>query len=279
MNAGDDIFLLGDARRVEPLEGLIVVTAGNQLVLPPGEKTPLWRVSELPWRLDGLDPVHYLGNYNGERCHALELGADDFAGLDLRTVGLGDYLGKISDGLFRLLGRALQITDWYRSHRYCGNCGAETTPLDGERARACAACGQAFYPRLSPCIMALVVRGDECLLARNKQWNRPYFSALAGFVEPGESVEEALRREVMEEVGLTLGKLEYFASQPWPFPGQLMIGFFADYAEGEIRVDDVEIAEAHWFHYEQLPEIPGSFALAGHLIRSFVERCRARNGD
>lgn len=279
MNAGDDVLLIGDARVAEPLEGLVVVTAGNQLVLPPGADKPLWSHQQLPWQINKLDTIHYLGHYNGERCYALEINADEFAGLELHTVGLGNYLGKISDGLFRLLGRALQITDWYRSHRYCGNCGAETTLLNGERARACSACGQSYYPRLSPCIMALVVRGDECLLARNTQWKGSFFSALAGFVEPGESVEEALRREVMEEVGLQLGELHYFASQPWPFPGQLMIGFFADYADGNIVVDDVEIAEAHWFHYRNLPEIPGSFSLAGHLIRTFVERCRTRNGD
>lgn len=279
MSPDDDIFLIGDANIVEPLEGLVVVTAGDQLVLPPGANNPLWRHQQLPWRIEGLDTVHYLGRYNGERCYTLEIDADEFAGLELHTAGLRDYLGNMPDGLFRLLGRALQITDWYRSHRYCGNCGAETARLLGERARSCGVCGQSFYPRLSPCIMALVVRGDECLLARNKQWNRPYFSALAGFVEPGESVEEALRREVMEEVGLQLGDLHYFASQPWPFPGQLMIGFFADYADGDIVIDDVEIAEAHWFNYRQLPDIPGSFALAGHLIRTFVERCRARNGD
>ncbi|HLS98087.1 MAG TPA: NAD(+) diphosphatase [Porticoccaceae bacterium] len=273
----NDAFLIGEVGGYEQVEGNIVVTAGSDLVVPAAGEF-FWPHGQLPWRIDAERTVHYLGRYNGENCFALEVTAEESAALDLKSVGLRDYLGKLPDGLFRLLGRALQITDWYRSHRYCGTCGAETALLDGERARACQACGQSFYPRLSPCIMALITRGDECLLARNKQWTRPFFSALAGFVEPGESAEEALRREVMEEVGLRVGELHYHASQPWPFPGQLMIGFFADYAGGDIRVDDIEIAEARWFHYNDLPDIPGEFALSGQLIRAFVNRCRARRG-
>ncbi len=279
MNVGEDTFLIGDATSGEPIEGLVVVTAGNQLVLPAAGGEFLWRSGELPWRVDDHSAVHFLGHYNGQRCYALEVTEEQYAGLALSTVGLREHLGNLPDGLFRLLGRALQITHWYRSHRYCGSCGAETAVLDGERARACGSCGESFYPRLSPCIMALVTRGDQCLLARNKQWNQPYFSVLAGFVEPGESVEEALRREVMEESGLRVGELHYFASQPWPFPGQLMIGFFADYAGGDIAVDGIEIAEAHWFDYRQLPRIPNAFALSGQLIRTFAERCRIRNGE
>ena len=273
----DDAFLIGEVSGYEEVEGNIVVTAGSDLVIP-SEGRYFWPHQELPWRIDAERTVHYLGRYNGEHCFALEVTAEESAALDLVTVSLRNYLGKIPDGLFRLLGRALQITDWYRGHRYCGTCGAETSLLHGERARACRACGQSYYPRLSPCIMALITRGDECLLARNKQWTRPFFSALAGFIEPGESAEEALRREVMEEVGLRVGTLHYHASQPWPFPGQLMIGFFADYAGGDIRVDAIEIAEARWFHYENLPDIPGEFALSGQLIRAFVNRCRARRG-
>ncbi|MFA5495235.1 MAG: NAD(+) diphosphatase [Porticoccaceae bacterium] len=275
----DDKLQIGEVAGYERVEGNIIVSASSDLVIPPGGGRLYWPHRQLPWQVDDRHAVHYLGKYNGERCFAMEIAAAEFAASDLLRVSLRDYLGRIPDGLFRLLGRALQINDWYRNHRFCGTCGAETSLLDGERARACKVCGQSFYPRLSPCIMALITRGDECLLARNKQWTRPFFSALAGFVEPGESAEEALRREVMEEVGLEVGALHYHASQPWPFPGQLMIGFFADYGGGEICIDDVEIAEASWFHYRDLPAIPGEFTLAGQLIRAFVNQRRARHGD
>lgn len=279
MNDTDDKLQIGEVADYKRVEGNIIVTASSDLVIPATDGQLYWPHRQLPWQVDDRHVAHYLGQYNDESCFAIEIAPQESAAGNLLKVSLRDYLGRIPDGLFRLLGRALQINDWYRSHRFCGTCGTETSLLEGERARACKVCGQSFYPRLSPCIMALITRGDECLLARNKQWTRPFFSALAGFIEPGESAEEALRREVMEEVGLNVGGLHYYASQPWPFPGQLMIGFFAEYLGGEIRIDDVEIAEARWFHYRDLPPIPGEFTLAGQLIGAFVNRCRGRHGD
>lgn len=276
MNHPDDAFEIGEVRDFDRLAGNIIVTSGKHLIVPAHGAPLYWPHQQLPWPLEDSHTVHHLGIYNGERCFSLDIPETQWIqGVELviKKTSLRDYLGKIPDGLFRLLGRALQINEWYRSHRYCGCCGAETSLLPGERALACGVCGQSFYPRLSPCVMMLVTHGDHCLLARNKEWTRPFFSALAGFVEPGESAEQALRREVMEEVGLEVGALHYFASQPWPFPGQLMIGYFADYAGGDIRIDDVEIAEARWFHYRDLPQIPGEFALSGQLIRAFVDRC------
>ena len=121
-------------------------------------------------------------------------------------------------------------------------------------------------------MMALITNGDKCLLARNAAWQEHRFSVIAGFIEPGESAEDAVRREVMEEVGVSVRNLEYIGSQPWPFPGQLMLGFFADYDSGDIKVDGEEIAEAHWYPYDELPRIPGEYSLSGMLIREFVQR-------
>jgi len=167
-------------------------------------------------------------------------------------------------------GRAVQLVEWRRTTRFCGRCGAPTEVVAGERAVRCPACGLTSYPRLAPAVIVLVRRGRQALLARNARFRGRMFSALAGFVEPGETLEETVRREVAEEVGLQLGALRYFASQPWPFPHSLMVGFFAEWAAGEVAVDGVEIAEAHWFGPEALPDVPPPVSIARRLIDTWV---------
>jgi NAD+ diphosphatase len=270
VNTADELYIR-DAYAYETLAGKVVLTCEGDIV--HGEEF-FWDSDALRWTIPPDSQLHYLGQFNGHQIFTIELPAEVFAALPHQRSGWRNFLGKLPDGLFRLLGRALQINDWYHGHSHCGYCGGKTTIVPNERAMGCASCNKIYYPRLSPCIMALITRGEECLLARNGQWQLPYFSVLAGFIEPGESVEAALRREVMEEVGLQVGAVHYQNSQPWPFPGQLMLGFFADYAGGEIVVDGVEIAEAHWYHYRELPKIPGEFSLSGQLIRSFVARCQ-----
>ncbi len=142
----------------------------------------------------------------------------------------------------------------------------------GERARGCPNCGATYFPRINPAVIMLVEREGRMLLARNKLFRGPWYSCLAGFVEPGESLEEAVAREVLEEVGIEVEAISYAASQPWPFPSQLMIGFYARYRSGEIRVQDSEILDAAWFSPDQLPEMPGRFSLARQLIDGFGDR-------
>lgn len=257
--------------------GKVVITSGDRIVYCSEVGQPLWEYGQLEAITSAEHRPHYLGTYSGYQVFSLELSADELEQFSPQVVGLRSYLGIVPDGLFRLLGRAVQINDWYRGHRYCGYCGAATSLVTGERAMACNHCHKIYYPRLAPCVMALVTRGDQCLLARNGKWQQSMYSVLAGFIEPGETVESALQREVMEEVGLKVGNHEYIGSQPWPFPGQLMLGFFADYLHGDIQVDGVEISEAHWFHFTELPQIPGEFSLSGQLIRTFVERCKGIN--
>ncbi|HUL97567.1 MAG TPA: NAD(+) diphosphatase [Usitatibacter sp.] len=170
-------------------------------------------------------------------------------------------------------GRALQIADWARNHRYCGACGKPMVAVTGERAMRCE-CGHTAYPRIAPAMMVLVKRGEAILLARNvavPPGGR--MSALAGFLEPGESVEDAIHREVREEVGLFVKDLRYFASQSWPFPGSLMIAFTAEYAGGEIVVDPREIAEAHWFGPgDKFPDLPPAQSISRALIEANLPR-------
>lgn len=177
---------------------------------------------------------------------------------------------RLPDEHVAIAGRAAQVVEFDRTHRHCGACGAPTESADGSRAVACPRCREIFYPRLAPAVMALVVRetsiGRELLLARGRRFQAPIYSALAGFVEPSESLEECLRREVLEEVGLRVGRLRYFASETWPFPHSLMIGFLAEYLGGEIACQPDEIVDAQWFPPGRLPVLPHRLSLARRLI-------------
>ena len=165
-----------------------------------------------------------------------------------------------------LAGRATHLLDWQKNHRHCGNCGTRTIRKAGEFAMLCPACDLLVYPRISPAIMVLISRGDELLLARGSHFKPGVFSALAGFVEAGETLEQCARREVFEEVGIEIANLRYFGSQAWPFPNSLMVAFFADYAGGTINPDPVEIEAANWFSRRALPALPDPVSIARQLI-------------
>ena len=179
---------------------------------------------------------------------------------------------------FRAAGTARQKVEWYRSHRHCSRCGAPTLPHDAHEAMACPACGQLHFPRLAPAVIVLVQRGEQALLGRSPRFAPGVYSTLAGFVEPGETLEECVHREIAEEVGVTVTNLRYFGSQPHPFPHSLMVGFVADWASGEIRIDDDEIEDARWFTANELPELPHPMSIARALIEDFVRRTGGRAG-
>ena len=213
----------------------------------------------------------FVGTVDGRHIWALD---DNAAGIDgEKFVNLMRLYGSVDEPVWAAAGRAVQLVDWNRNHRYCGRCGAPTEVAAGERARHCPDCGLHAFPRLAPAIITLVRRDDgRALLARNARWPTAMYSCLAGFVEPGESVEDAVRREVREEVGIEVGDLRYFGSQPWPFPHSLMLGFHARYSGGDIEVDGEEIAEALWFAPDELPEIPGRISIARKLIDDWADR-------
>jgi NAD+ diphosphatase len=217
---------------------------------------------------------HYLGRYDGLPCHAVDL-ADEFRpdGMDFKD--LRQVYGMLEEDLFVLGGRAVQIVEWDRTHQYCGRCGSRTQVKEKERAKVCPQCGLHNFPRLSPAIIVAVERGGEILLARSAHFPQGMFSVLAGFVEPGETIEECVVREVKEEVGITVGNIRYFGSQPWPFPNSLMLGFTAEYMAGELELDPTEIAEAGWFRADSLPSIPGRISIAGRMITWFREKSRS----
>jgi NAD+ diphosphatase len=214
----------------------------------------------------------FLGYWHERPCYALEI--DEVESLDpmrFQRGSLYQILGRVEETLFALAGRASQLLAWERDHRFCGRCGEQMTMDAAERAMRCSPCSTVVYPRISPCIIVLVTRGEELLLARNVNFPRPMYSTLAGFIEAGESAEETLKREVREEVGVEVKNLRYFSSQSWPFPSQLMLGYFAEYAGGDIVCDPREIADAQWYHYSQLPMVPPVSSISGQLIQSYIQ--------
>ncbi|MFQ5605641.1 MAG: NAD(+) diphosphatase [bacterium] len=220
-----------------------------------------------------LQPLrqNYMGKFDEQCCFAVELAEKSQALPGTTFLGLRQVFGQIDDALFTLAGQAFQIVDWDRTHQFCGQCGGATVSSTTERVKNCPACGLTSYPRLAPAIIVLIYRGKQLLLSRSAHFQSGMFSVQAGFVEPGETLEEAVAREVQEEVGLTLKNIQYFGSQPWPFPNSLMIGFTAEYAGGELRINRSEIEDAAWFTADNLPKIPGTISIARQLIDHFLE--------
>jgi len=217
---------------------------------------------------------HYLGQLDNCDCYAVEVVAETIPPAGMTFEGLRQVYGRLDENLFWIAARAVQIIDWDRTHRFCGRCGVELKMKTTERAKECPRCGLLHFPRLAPAIIVLVEQGNELLLARSRHFLPGMYSVLAGFVEPGESLEEAVVREVKEEVGVDIKDIQYFGSQPWPFPHSLMIGFTATYAGGEFSLDDSEIEEAGWFTVDNLPRIPGKISIARKLIDWFIDKQR-----
>ncbi len=241
------------------------------LVEVRGESVAIPRCAGLPDGVPRSVRTQYLGTLDDDPCFSGELaGPGGPDGMALRP--LRPLLGALPDSLFALAGRAFQVMDWDRSHRYCGKCGGPTEPAPGERAKVCPRCGIHFFPRVAPAVIVAVVRDRKLLLARARRFSTAMVSVLAGFVEPGETFEECVHREVREETGIEVANLRYFGSQPWPFPHSLMVAFTAEYAGGDLVLEDREIAEANWFGPGEIPglRIPVRGTIARELIDWFL---------
>jgi len=206
-----------------------------------------------------------VGEWQGISCYAADLDKlpENISGELMPVRG---FFSLASAEAVSLTGRAIQLLDWQKNHHCCGRCGALTAIRTGQFAMLCPACGLVAYPRISPAVMVLISRGDELLLARSPRFRPGVFSALAGFVEAGETLEQCASREVLEEVGIEISNLRYFGSQSWPFPDSLMVAFFADYAGGVIKPDPLEIEDAQWFSRNSLPALPEPVSIARQLI-------------
>jgi NAD+ diphosphatase len=270
-----------------PGEGHWFVFRGSELLVELGPPDPRPsddpRVASRPsWARLPLQKSHnwlgcqpartlYLGRLAGVDCWAAEVDAGVEPPAGMSWQGLRTLFSVLDDAQFALAGRAVQLVDWDRTHQFCGRCGTPTAARREERVRQCPACKLSAYPRVAPAVMALVKREKQLLLARSPHFPAGMYSALAGFVEPGESLEQCLAREVAEEVGVQVNGIRYFASQSWPFPHSLMIAFVCEWSGGEIRPQAGEIEAANWFEVLQLPKLPSRISIARRLIDAVVK--------
>lgn len=282
--AADSTFAIGGARFGSPLMSFVhhhaphttphdadacIVICGDRLLAAPdvAERVVLPVVGALRGWADAFGAPLHVGVLDGRACWLLAVTDAEvptpagWVWQDTRAV-----LGALTEPQSHAISCARQLSWWDRRHRFCGVCGTATTDVVEERARKCPHCGAVYFPVVSPAIIVAVTRGDELLLAHNRNFRSGMFSLLAGFVDPGETLEQAVAREVWEEVSIEVVALRYVSSQPWPYPNSLMLGFTAEYRGGELKVDGKEIEQAGWFKRGALPDIPRRGTVARHLI-------------
>jgi NAD+ diphosphatase len=246
--------------------------AQRLLIKEEGKKLffPQWR----DVRALGLNPVdwQYLGTLSNRSCYTAMLKGMAPSSNTYSFRGVRSLFGQVEEDQVWIAGLANQFMTWSENHRFCGKCGKPTENKADERAKLCPSCGLVNYPRLSPAVIVAVIKDHKILLAQSQRFHAKFYSVLAGFTEPGETLEGCVKREIHEEVNIIVKNIRYFGSQPWPFPDSLMIGFTAEYAEGEIEIDEAEIVDAGWYSPEELPQIPPKISIARQLIDWFIEK-------
>ena len=218
----------------------------------------------------------FLGVWDDSACYVAQCESDSVAPDGMVFANLRILYSRLGDVVWSLAGQIFHLGYWYTTHQYCGRCGGLLQDRKEERARNCPDCGLVVYPRISPAIIVAITRGDKILLAQAQRFPGTMHSVLAGFVEPGESLEACVRREVKEEAGIDIDNIRYFGSQPWPFPNALMVGFTADYVGGDLIIDKNELVHADWYPFNQLPKVPGPPSIASQLIAHFIQQQKER---
>lgn len=245
------------------------------LIQDNSDMVPYARISALNLPIEILANKIKIGEYQSHPCYLIE-------GVDASIIDFGSYedahilLGKVDSDLFNMVGRALQVSLFYQTHQYCGQCGEKTYRIEEEIACQCEQCMHRSYPRISPCIIVAIRKKNEILLAlhqRHYKNNDAIYTVLAGFAEAGETLENCLKREVYEEVGIKVKNIRYIRSQPWPFPHSLMMAYIAEYDSGDICIDKNEIYSAAWYHIDNLPVLPNKGTVARELIHQVSVEC------
>ena len=250
-----------------------IVLRNQEFLTSKNSEFLIFEEDDLKWSEMEMVNKQFIGYLNDKPCNILEVTHDSKLDDDLILTPLRNLLGRIPDSLFTVCSRSLQLSEWKRNNQFCGICGKNMRMHETERAMFCECNNALVYPKISPCIIVLVTKGEELLLAHNKNFPGTFYSTLAGFIEAGESAESAIHREIFEEVKVRVQNIKYFGSQSWPFPSQLMLGYHAEYLEGEITPDGEEIDLADWFHYKDLPNVPtGNISISGQLIESYIEK-------
>lgn len=247
----------------EQLVGWWCVVHDHKLYFQPPKNTlPFGTFSELNLPIESPELVHQIGDYEGDPIYlvanVVPTEVDEFAGLKTCLANQPD--------MFEFAARAFQVDLFLKTHKFCGQCGSKMDIVDWELATHCPSCGHRCYPRISPVVIVAIRNGEKILLAQGKRSTSGFFSVLAGFVESGETLEQAAHREVFEEVGVKIKNLKYFGSQPWPFPHSLMVGYTAEYDSGDIKICEKEILAADWFDLDSMPTVPSTLSIAGQLI-------------
>ncbi len=237
---------------------LLIVNTEN------GGSIPVY--SELAELSEVLTVPLYLGKFYNQPAYCIGVSDNTQAPSGMSFVDLRSTFGVLDEDSFWLASKAVQVVAWEQTHRYCGKCGSFTQDLSGERAKVCPKCGFISYPRICPAVITAVFKENKILLAHARSFKGDMHSLIAGFVEAGETLEEAVEREIMEEIGIKVKNVEYWGSQPWPYPNSLMLGFIAEYESGEINVDGIEISHADWYDVENLPELPPKVSIARKII-------------
>jgi NAD+ diphosphatase len=259
-----------------PAGALFVLVSDRGVAIRDGDIPQIYAETGPSPAIRVTGPVEYLGHRGAVPCYAAEL-PDEAPLPEGRVIsGVRELYGRIPDEDVAVAAFAVRMIASSKASRFCGRCGTATVPVLSERAKKCPACGLVIYPRVSPAIIVLITRGEEILLARSPRFPAGMHSVIAGFVESGETLEHAVHREVREEVGIVVKNLRYFASEPWPFPDSLMIAFVADYAAGEITIDNNEIVSAGWFGRDCLPPLPAPMSISRALIDRWMERGNLR---
>ena len=267
------VFLLENIDSKQLAKVYLVIKGDELLINNKKQNLTLLDMDQYKWSGMEVNREFFIGYLDNYSLYVLELKTNSPLMEETSLKPFRALLGILPDNYFTICSRSVQLVEWYNKSKFCGSCGLKTSSHEVEKAMYCKDCDNLFYPRISPCVIVLVTKEEEILLARNKNFPSQMYSTLAGFIEVGETVEEAIKREIFEEVNIKVRNCQYFGSQSWPFPSQLMLGFHAEYLEGEIRPDGDEIDVAEWFHYKSLPQVPpGRISISGRLIESYVNK-------
>src|SRR3990167_1634548 len=251
----------------------LIFQSNTLLIASDTPQTPTLSLTDIEHLHSLFIRQHYLGSINHIDLYCAELTEEIVLPPHIHTIPLKKALELFHTDWYGLAAKAYTILNWDRNHQFCGRCGNQTQHISSSFELICKHCQLTFYPRISPSIIVLIHRNDDILMARSSHFPPGAYGLIAGFVEAGENIEEAVHREVLEEGGIHIHQLEYFGSQPWPFPDSLMIAFTAAYHSGELNINKDEIEEAGWYHYKQLPGYPStSVSIARQLIDQFIQQ-------